>query len=340
MSEKFSVPLNESWSASDETLHRCVFNYEAAYAEGMEPTGRLMLNRSEHLFHILPSVEDFVRLAICDQFPSSDERDLGHGSSIDSVSELAVHRQSIDRYLNIFPSDYSFSEPVMILEECAEDLREHFFGVDSVSSEDRFNFLIEALSKRAAEIKFHKRMRARECRSEGMFSTSKNLVDGLLYEHKKIQVVQVDLGYSTEMSSAIGLVEAKRDFAKFLNLLRNRQVLASNLGYIWTAGYANYRGFYFRLFMFFEEDIGFGTAVLAHYLLDFWTDTVTNGKGVAFPSDDRINPILHAATGVLACDDNIMYCKMMDALRYLAVKEMHLSMKNRGSSRVFGHSHR
>ena len=62
MSEKFSVPLNESWSASDETLHRCVFNYEAAYAEGMEPTGRLMLNRSEHLFHILPSVESFVRL--------------------------------------------------------------------------------------------------------------------------------------------------------------------------------------------------------------------------------------------------------------------------------------
>lgn len=283
MSEKFSVPLAESWNASDEALHRCVFNYEAAYAEGIEPTGRLILNRSEHLFRILPSVDSFVRLAICDQFPSSDERVLGYGSSVDTVNELAAHRQSIDRYLNLFPSDYSFSEPVMLLEECAEYLRMHFLGVDEVDPEDRFNFLIEALPKRAADIDFHKRMRARECRSEGMFSTSKNLVDGLLYEHKRIQVVQVDLGYSTERSSATSLREAKRDFAKFLNLLRNKKVLASNLGYIWTAGYANYRGFYFRLFAFFDEDIGFGTAVLAHYLLDAWMDSITNGKGAAFP---------------------------------------------------------
>ena len=123
MSKKFSVPLNESWNASDETLQRCVFNYEAAYAVGMEPTGRLMLNRSEHLFRILPSVESFVRLVICDHFPSSVERDLGHGSSLDTVNELAAHRQSIDRYLNLFPSDnYSFSESVILLEECAEDL--------------------------------------------------------------------------------------------------------------------------------------------------------------------------------------------------------------------------
>lgn len=340
MSKKFSVPLSESWGANDEALRRCVVDYEAVYASGIGPTGPLILGRSEHMFHILPRAEDFVRIAIGDESSMAEDRDLDQGCLIESMHELAAHCQSIDKYLKLFPSDYHFSEPLMLLEECAEYLGLLISGLDESSPEDRFNCLVETLVQRAAGNDFHQRMRTRECRSERMFSTAKKLVDDLLYEHKKIQVVQIELGYSTDVSSTVGLAEAKSDLKRFFNFLRSRQVLSSNLGYLWTAGYANHRGFYFRLFMFFEDDIGFGTAVLAHYLLEFWTDTITNGKGAAFPSDDRVNPILHAATGVLACDDNIMYRNMILALRYLAVKEMHLSMKNRDSSRVFGYSHR
>lgn len=340
MSEKFIAPVSESWSASDEALLRCVVKYEPAFAEGIGPAGQLALDRSEHRLHILPKAEDFVRLAIRELPSLPTAHDLGDGCPTEGVNGLGAHRQSIDRYLILFPSAYHFSEPLMLLEECAQDLRDHFFGIAEVSSEERFNFLIEALRKRAADINFQKRMRARERRSAGMFSTSKNLVDGMLFAHKKIQVVQVDLGYSIDERRTIEMAEAKRDFSRFLNCLRSKRVLSSNIGYIWTAGHTSYRGFYFRLFMFFEEDVGFGTAALSQYVVDFWNKVVVKGSGFAFPSDDRVNPILNGATGVIAYDDKIMYRKTMLALRYLAVKEMHLSMKNRSSSRMFGYSHR
>ncbi|RYH67304.1 MAG: inovirus Gp2 family protein [Alcaligenaceae bacterium] len=339
MSEKFIAPVTESWSASDEALLRCVAKYEPAFAQGIGPTGQLALNRSEHLLHILPNADDFVRLVIRDLPSLPTGQDLGDGCPTEGVNGLEAHRHSIDRYLILFPSAYHFSEPLMLLGECAQDLRDHFFGIAEVSSEERFNFLIETLQKRAADINFQKRTRARERRGAGIFSTSKSFVDGMLFTHKKIQVVQVDLGYSIDVSRSIELAEAKRDFGRFLNYLRNKRVLSSNIGYIWTAGHASYRGFYFRLFMFFEEDVGLGTAALSQYVVDFWMKVAAKGRGFAFPSDDRVNPILNGATGVLACDDKIMYRKMMLALRYLAVKEMHLSMKSRNSSRMFGHSH-
>ena len=338
MYENFFGTLGSSWMGNDEKLYRSMVEFEKWFVYGIEPAGQLLMNRSDRLFRLLPSIEDFVWTAIAGGASLSSAQAAETDCQMNISDKLVAHSHSIGRYLNLFPTEYYFSEAVMLLEHAVKELGPKVMQSDEDDAGPIFNQLVEKVVEAASHSDFQKRKRARERRSESMFAKSKDLIDKLLFEKKKIQVVQVDLGYAIDISADIQLPEAKSDFSKFLNLMRSRRVLSSNIGYLWTAGYATYRGFYFRMFIFFDDDIGYGTAALSHYVEDFWKSTITSGKGIAFPSDERVNPIMYAATGQIDLNDNLRYRNLMLAMRYLAIKEMHITIRNRDSMRVFGHS--
>ena len=153
------------------------------------------------------------------------------------------------------------------------------------------------------------------------------------------QQCQVDMldGKKTvrENLARINVRTAKDDMAHFLRNMRSNAIFDSMVGYIWKLEYSRWSGYHFHCVFFYDGSKVQKGAYLAQQIGDYWTNTITNGRGFAHNCNLDQRRYRSWGIGRVDYDDVDKRVKLDQALAYLAKREQYVRVKPGSKCRVF-----
>lgn len=311
----------------------------------------------------LGPIERFVDKVINSSLPGFNAiyKAIGNQGKIAEFrnTRLSIYFKSVDSFIStVYDHDiyYIYSEYIKLFYEACNELNlhlrrfvNHLFYLDDINKYEAelFNELIELIRFKSRLPKFKHAVARRERRAAQMFESIKSYVDSLFFNHSKLLVIRLDLGYLVEVDEVTRktkknttLQEAKNDLANLWRNKRHNSLFDEMVGYVWKLEYADMKGYHFHLILFFNGSNVQNDYHIADMIGRYWCEVITNNRGIYFNCNAVKTKYKHLGIGKISAEspaDSELRLNLINyVVKYLTKKEQFLRIKFSKKERVIG----
>lgn len=207
-------------------------------------------------------------------------------------------------------------------------------------SEDSEDDVFEHVNEMLSHIKEYKqRVRTRNQKSSRMLQKSLALSSGLLaLNGGAFYCLRMEFGLNIGTDERFNLHQAIRDRNKFLKYARDCSVFPEHTKYIWFLIDHQQKGFTHHFYILCDTNYVHNPDDMIDRIGRFWIETITNGEGTYFSSEEFVDEKSHLklGIGVVSAANNYKWQDFILGLRYMCFREMYRSFYKESSIETFG----
>lgn len=176
------------------------------------------------------------------------------------------------------------------------------------------DYIRKAMSSKVIDNEYRKLIR----KSKDNFNSACLLIDMLFACYARLLVIRVDLHYQQQFAKAVSLKQFKADLKRMLNNTRSNQRIFGGLaGYIICLEYGELTGIHAHCIFFFDGSLRQKDAAIAEQFGQYWTTTITHGKGRYFNCHRSRNKYKRLCIGRIEHDDHAMRETLLKCVAYI-----------------------
>jgi hypothetical protein len=159
--------------------------------------------------------------------------------------------------------------------------------------------------------------------------------EALFEEHRTLQVIRLDLGYTDRMTYSartarnISYDQTNAHRKKLLPYLR-RTFQGTLRGYAWKLEHGLQSAFRYHLLLFFAASMSSTDVEIGRTIGEYWSATVTEGKGAYFSWNEPIPEGKRTGTGTIASPT-----KLRNAVQYMTRIDRYMKLRVPAGGRTF-----
>lgn len=170
------------------------------------------------------------------------------------------------------------------------------------------------------------------------YNSAVKYVDALFDRYSKLQVLRVDLSYKKEYADKLTVEDVKQDLQHLLNNRRSKPSLfAECVGHMWKIEATPDKGPHLHCALFYDGSRIEKDAHLASKVGDYWKNTITDGRGIAFNCNAKKAEYEKCGIGKISHTDEAKRNTLItDVLPYLVKEDQSFDCIKSGNDRCFG----